>query len=113
MAEHTPFPWKAVPTSRRTSKADMVDVRGGDHGGFVIANYVRKEDAALMEGVEDLIKAAKRAKRYLDKWADYAHLEEDPTSGVRAALADAISRVEGTRPDYGYVDTQPYSERRS
>ncbi len=109
MAEHTPFPWKARPTARRSSKSGMVDVRGGKHGGFVVANYVREEDAAVMEAVEDLLAAAKRAKRYLDKWTAYANLEEDPTEGVRGALERAIAKTEGRKPSYGGI--APFSER--
>ena len=44
----TPGPWTIVPTSRRTSKPDMVDVRGGEHGAFVVANYIRRSDAEFM-----------------------------------------------------------------
>ena len=110
MAEHTPFPWKARPTARRTSKTGMVDVRGGEHEGFVVANYIREEDAALIVAAGEVAEITREAEALLNELLNeegerisYERLERIESLAARLGhLADGgLPNPQDSRQDDG------------
>ncbi len=97
--QHAPFPWKAQPAARRTSKEGMADVRGGEHGEFVVANYVREEDAAVMVAAQKLIETARRAESILNRTlSEEPYIAEELRYELEAAatrLSLALADVDG------------------
>jgi hypothetical protein len=61
--------WQVVPTTRRTSKPDMVDIIGED--GRHIASYIRREYAVLMAAAPDLLAGVSGIRCWLcNRWLD-------------------------------------------
>jgi hypothetical protein len=75
--------WKIVPTSRRTSKADRVDILDGD--GRPVALYVRREHALRM--IHDPATVADEAIGLFLEFRDTHGRDED------AARIEAVGEV--------------------
>jgi hypothetical protein len=61
--------WQIVPTTRRTSKPDMVDIIGED--GRHIAVYIKREYAQLMAAAPELLASVSGLRCWLcNRWLD-------------------------------------------
>jgi len=79
----TPTPWVAVPTTRRSSRADeRRDIRGdGGSRSYVVAGYVREADARLIERAPELMRMLLRL---------LAHLRQDQLPPRELVLAAGV-----------------------